>query len=52
MDGFVPRPPVRPYARAIPPVRVKFSITKSHHLRQTVQQGLEDGEEACEPDYE
>lgn len=52
INGFIPRAPIGPHTRAIPPLGVEFSIAKSHHLRQRIQRGLEDGEEAGELDDE
>ena len=52
VDGFVPRAPVRAHARAVPPLGVKFAVAEAEDLGQGVEGGLEDGEEAGEPDDE
>lgn len=52
IHGFVPRAPVVPHARAVPPLGVEFAVAEAHNLREGVQQALEDGEEAGEPDDE
>lgn len=46
VDGFIPRAPVGPHARAVPPFRVEFSIRKPHDLRERVEHALEHREEA------
>ena len=50
IDRLVPRPPVSSDARAVPPLAVELAIPEHHDLGQGVEDGLEDGEEACEPD--
>ena len=50
IDRHVPGPPVRPYRRTVPPLAVKLPVAKAHHLRQSIETGLEHGEETCKPD--
>lgn len=52
VHGFVPRAPVSAHRRAVPPVGVELAVAEAHHLGQGVEHGLEDGEEAGEPDDE
>lgn len=51
IDGFIPRAPVIPHGGAIPPIGVEFPVAEAHDFRQGVEGGLEDCEEACQPDY-
>ena len=50
IHGLVPRPPVRPHRRTVPPLHIEFAIPEPHDFRQGIENGLEDGEEAGEPD--
>lgn len=52
VDGFVPCTPVGTHGRAIPPIGVEFAVAETHEFRQGVEDGLEDSEEAGEPDDE
>lgn len=46
VDGLVPGAPVRADGGRIPPFGVEFPIAEAHDLREAVERGLEDGEEA------
>lgn len=52
VDGFIPGAPVDAYAGAIPPVCVELAVAEAGDLGQGVQEALEEGEEAGEPDDE
>ncbi len=52
VDGLVPRAPVVAHRGAVPPVGVELAVAEAHELRERVERGLEDGEEAGEPDDE
>lgn len=51
-DGLVPRAPVGAEAGAVPPVVVERPVTEAHDLGEGVEERLEQGEEAGEPDDE
>lgn len=52
VNWLVPCSPIRSDTRTIPPFGVKFSITKPHQFRQSVQDRLEDRKESRQPDDE
>ena len=52
VDGLVPGAPVDAYAGAIPPIRVELAVAKACHFGQRIQEALEEGEEARQPDDE
>lgn len=52
IDGFVPGAPVIAHRRAVPPVGVELAVAEAHDFRQGVEGGLEDREEAGQPDDE
>ncbi len=52
VNGFVPGTPVSTHGRAIPPIGVEFAVAETHEFGQGVEDGLEDGEEARQPDDE
>ncbi len=52
VHGLIPRAPVHAHGGGVPPLGVELAVAEAHNLRQRVQGGLEDGEEAREPDDE
>jgi hypothetical protein len=52
IDGPIPCSPVDTHAWAIPPISIKFAVPETGDLRKSVESGLEEREEACEPDDE
>lgn len=52
VHGLIPRAPIGAHAGAVPPLRVELAVAEVHHFRERVEEGLEQGEETCKPDYE
>ncbi|KFY44377.1 hypothetical protein V495_03489 [Pseudogymnoascus sp. VKM F-4514 (FW-929)] len=52
VDWFIPRAPVCAYAVGIPPVAVEIPVAEAGYLSQGIEERLEEGEEASEPDDE
>ena len=50
--GRVPRPPISTHARAVPPLTIKLSVSKSHDFGQGIEHRLEDCKKASQPDDE
>jgi hypothetical protein len=48
-DRLVPRSPVGADTTHIPPLAVEITVSKLHHLSQSVQERLEKGKKAAEP---
>jgi hypothetical protein len=46
IDGFIPSPPIYSDTRAVPPIRIEFSISESHNFSQCIQERLKQGKEA------
>jgi hypothetical protein len=49
---LIPRSPVCPQTLAVPPIVIKRSITKPQNLGESIEEGLEQGEEPGKPDDE
>ena len=52
INRLVPVAPIRPHARAVPPVSIEFAVSEHHDLSQRIQQRLEDRKETGQPDNE
>lgn len=50
IDRFVPSAPIIAYRGTVPPFGIELSISESHHLRQGIEDGLEDSKETGKPD--
>ena len=42
IDRLIPGPPVSPNARTVPPLRIEFSVAKSHYFCQCIKHRLKD----------
>lgn len=52
IHGLIPRAPVHAQALAVPPLVVEGAVGEPRHLGQGVEEGLEEGKEARQPDDE
>lgn len=52
VDGFIPRAPVRADAIGVPPIAVEVAVTEAGDFGEGIEEGLEEREEAGEPDDE
>lgn len=52
INGLVPGAPVGSYRWGVPPVGVELAVAEARYLREGIEEGLEEREEAGEPDDE